>query len=107
MSAWHDLIDWVGGYPFEEVHPIASSNFYVNAASTWTSSLHVKDVDQRVRVHPTKRDRHRPMSPRVMFVSTGLHAGGAETVLLRLSQRLTELGTPCGVISLGDEGSRP
>ena len=44
------------------------------------------------------------MTQPVMFVSTGLDAGGAETALLRLSRRLTELGTRCGVISLGDEG---
>lgn len=44
------------------------------------------------------------MSRRIIFVSTGLGAGGAETALLRLSRRLIETGTECGVVSLGDEG---
>jgi 2-polyprenyl-6-hydroxyphenyl methylase/3-demethylubiquinone-9 3-methyltransferase len=28
MSAWHDLIDWVGGYPFEVAKPEAIFDFY-------------------------------------------------------------------------------
>lgn len=28
MSAWHDLVDWVGGYPFEVATPDAIFNFY-------------------------------------------------------------------------------
>jgi 2-polyprenyl-6-hydroxyphenyl methylase/3-demethylubiquinone-9 3-methyltransferase len=28
MSAWHDLIDWVGGYPFEFARPNRVINFY-------------------------------------------------------------------------------
>jgi 2-polyprenyl-6-hydroxyphenyl methylase/3-demethylubiquinone-9 3-methyltransferase len=28
MSAWHDLVDWVGGYPFEVAKPEAVFQFY-------------------------------------------------------------------------------
>jgi 2-polyprenyl-6-hydroxyphenyl methylase/3-demethylubiquinone-9 3-methyltransferase len=28
MSVWHDLIDWVGGYPFEVAKPEAIFDFY-------------------------------------------------------------------------------
>jgi hypothetical protein len=28
MSRWHDLIDWVGGYPFEVAKPDQVFNFY-------------------------------------------------------------------------------
>jgi 2-polyprenyl-3-methyl-5-hydroxy-6-metoxy-1,4-benzoquinol methylase len=28
MSAWHDLVDWVGGYPFEVAKPEEILNFY-------------------------------------------------------------------------------
>jgi 2-polyprenyl-6-hydroxyphenyl methylase/3-demethylubiquinone-9 3-methyltransferase len=28
MSRWHDLVDWVGGYPFEVASPEAILNFY-------------------------------------------------------------------------------
>jgi 2-polyprenyl-6-hydroxyphenyl methylase/3-demethylubiquinone-9 3-methyltransferase len=28
MSAWHDLIDWVGGYPFEVTKPEEVFEFY-------------------------------------------------------------------------------
>lgn len=28
MSPWHDLVDWVGGYPFEVAKPEAIVNFY-------------------------------------------------------------------------------
>ena len=30
MSAWRDVIDWVGGYPFEVAKPEAILDFYVN-----------------------------------------------------------------------------
>src|SRR5688572_28365817 len=60
---------------------------------------------QRVRVCPCRGSGHHDsMSKRIIFVSTGLAAGAAETVLLRLSRRLTQLDTTCGVISLGDDG---
>jgi len=29
MSAWHDLVDWVGGYPFEVAKPEAVIDFFV------------------------------------------------------------------------------
>ncbi len=44
------------------------------------------------------------MSRSVVFLSTGLGSGGAETALLRLSRRLNETGTRCSVVSLGEEG---
>ena len=44
------------------------------------------------------------MSQRVLFLSTGLGAGGAARFLLRACRRLTEMGTSCGVVSLTDEG---
>jgi len=44
------------------------------------------------------------MSGRILFISTGLGAGGAETLLLKLAKQLKEIGTHCGVVSLGDEG---
>ena len=44
------------------------------------------------------------MSRCVIFISTGLGAGGAETALLRLSRQLSDMGTRCGVVSLSDEG---
>jgi hypothetical protein len=28
MSAWHDLVDWVGGYPFEVAKPEEIFDFY-------------------------------------------------------------------------------
>ena len=28
MSAWHDLLDWLGGYPFEISTPKEIFNFY-------------------------------------------------------------------------------
>ena len=28
MSAWHDLIDWVGGYPFEVAKPEGVFDFF-------------------------------------------------------------------------------
>ena len=28
MSAWHDIVDWVGGYPFEVATPEELFNFY-------------------------------------------------------------------------------
>ena len=28
MSVWHDLVDWVGGYPFEVAKPEEVFNFY-------------------------------------------------------------------------------
>src|SRR5207245_3000808 len=28
MSAWHDLVDWVGGYPFEVARPEQVFDFY-------------------------------------------------------------------------------
>jgi 2-polyprenyl-6-hydroxyphenyl methylase/3-demethylubiquinone-9 3-methyltransferase len=28
MSPWYDLIDWVGGYPFETAKPEAVFNFF-------------------------------------------------------------------------------
>ncbi len=30
MSAWHDLVDWVGGYPFEVASPEEIFDFYFN-----------------------------------------------------------------------------
>ncbi len=29
MSRWHDLVDWVGGYPFEVAAPDAVSIVYM------------------------------------------------------------------------------
>ena len=34
MSPWHDLIDWVGGYPFEVARPEAILDFYVRRGFT-------------------------------------------------------------------------
>jgi 2-polyprenyl-6-hydroxyphenyl methylase/3-demethylubiquinone-9 3-methyltransferase len=28
MSVWHDLVDWVGGYPFEVAKPEEIFDFY-------------------------------------------------------------------------------
>ena len=28
MSVWHDLVDWVGGYPFEVAKPEEVFDFY-------------------------------------------------------------------------------
>jgi hypothetical protein len=28
MSRWHDLVDWVGGYPFEAAAPDAIFSYY-------------------------------------------------------------------------------
>ena len=28
MSVWHDLVDWVGGYPFEVAKPEEIFNFF-------------------------------------------------------------------------------
>jgi 2-polyprenyl-6-hydroxyphenyl methylase/3-demethylubiquinone-9 3-methyltransferase len=28
MSVWHDLVDWVGGYPFEVAKPEQVLDFY-------------------------------------------------------------------------------
>ena len=28
MSAWHDLVDWVGGFPYEVARPDAVIAFY-------------------------------------------------------------------------------
>ena len=28
MSAWHDVVDWIGGYPFEVARPTAVTAFY-------------------------------------------------------------------------------
>jgi len=36
MSAWWDLIDWVGGYPFEVAKPEAIFDFYVRRGFTLT-----------------------------------------------------------------------
>ncbi len=36
MSAWRDLIDWVGGYPFEVAKPEAIFDFYVQRGFTLT-----------------------------------------------------------------------
>jgi 2-polyprenyl-3-methyl-5-hydroxy-6-metoxy-1,4-benzoquinol methylase len=36
MSAWRDLIDWVGGYPFEVAKPEAILDFYVRGGFTLT-----------------------------------------------------------------------
>lgn len=44
------------------------------------------------------------MNRGVIFISTGLGPGGAETALLRLCRQLNDTGTHCGVVSLGDEG---
>jgi 2-polyprenyl-6-hydroxyphenyl methylase/3-demethylubiquinone-9 3-methyltransferase len=30
MSAWHDIVDWIGGYPFEVAKPEEIFNFYKN-----------------------------------------------------------------------------
>jgi 2-polyprenyl-6-hydroxyphenyl methylase/3-demethylubiquinone-9 3-methyltransferase len=30
MSVWHDLVDWVGGYPFEVAKPEEIFEFYRN-----------------------------------------------------------------------------
>jgi 2-polyprenyl-6-hydroxyphenyl methylase/3-demethylubiquinone-9 3-methyltransferase len=29
MSYWHDLVDWIGGYPFEVATPEAIFDFYM------------------------------------------------------------------------------
>jgi 2-polyprenyl-6-hydroxyphenyl methylase/3-demethylubiquinone-9 3-methyltransferase len=36
MSAWRDLIDWVGGYPFEVAKPEAILDFYLRRGFTLT-----------------------------------------------------------------------
>ena len=36
MSAWRDLIDWVGGYPFEVARPEAIFDFYLRRGFTLT-----------------------------------------------------------------------
>jgi 2-polyprenyl-3-methyl-5-hydroxy-6-metoxy-1,4-benzoquinol methylase len=36
MSAWRDLIDWVGGYPFEVAKPEAILDFYLRGGFTLT-----------------------------------------------------------------------
>lgn len=28
MSRWHDIIDWIGGYPYEFASPKAITEFY-------------------------------------------------------------------------------
>lgn len=37
MSRWHDLVDWVGGYPFEVASPTAIVRFYESRGLTATS----------------------------------------------------------------------
>ena len=32
MSVWHDIVDWIGGYPFEVASPDEISNFYQSRA---------------------------------------------------------------------------
>jgi hypothetical protein len=34
MSPWRDLIDWVGGYPFEVAKPEAILDFYLRRGFT-------------------------------------------------------------------------
>jgi 2-polyprenyl-6-hydroxyphenyl methylase/3-demethylubiquinone-9 3-methyltransferase len=34
MSPWHDLVDWVGGYPFEVATPEAIIDFYIKRGYT-------------------------------------------------------------------------
>jgi len=34
MSLWHDLIDWVGGYPFEVAKPGDVCDFYIKRGFT-------------------------------------------------------------------------
>jgi hypothetical protein len=36
MSPWRDLIDWVGGYPFEVAKPEAILDFYLRRGFTLT-----------------------------------------------------------------------
>ena len=36
MSPWRDVIDWVGGYPFEVAKPEAILDFYLRRGFTLT-----------------------------------------------------------------------
>jgi 2-polyprenyl-6-hydroxyphenyl methylase/3-demethylubiquinone-9 3-methyltransferase len=37
MNRWHDLVDWVGGYPFEVATPAALVRFYEDRGLISTS----------------------------------------------------------------------
>jgi 2-polyprenyl-6-hydroxyphenyl methylase/3-demethylubiquinone-9 3-methyltransferase len=39
MSRWHDMVDWVGGYPFEVASPEAIFDFYRDRGFTLTRLL--------------------------------------------------------------------
>jgi hypothetical protein len=37
MSKWHDIVDWIGGYPFEVATPDAVFDFYRDRGFTLTA----------------------------------------------------------------------
>jgi 2-polyprenyl-6-hydroxyphenyl methylase/3-demethylubiquinone-9 3-methyltransferase len=38
MSSWYDVVDWVGGYPFEVAKPEEISGFYKSKGFTLMNS---------------------------------------------------------------------